>query len=144
MFEKVRLIQLREFPLNTQEGVEFDSNFLTGTKVGVALRFQYQDTAEDVVAMHVIVSVLDANDGSFVMRTGATMVFAYQGWNEISHDVDTVRTDPTIVNVAHYLIALESGMFFKMMKERIAEGTPILPFLDEDDIIAKMGVEQVS
>lgn len=143
MFENVDLIQLKEFPLKLKEGFEMTPDILTNTKVGLSLRFQYQDEAEDVVAMHVLVSVLSADDGSSVMRTGATIVFHYAGWKDMPHDVDTVRADSTIISIARHLIGLESGMFYKTMNAYIPESTPILPLFDEDEIIAKMSVEKV-
>lgn len=143
MFEKVDLIQLREFPLKLKEGFEITPDILTNTKVGLSLRFQYQETAEDVVAMHIIVSVVNADDGDFIMRTGATIVFRYEGWQDMPHEVEAVRADSNVVDIAHYLIGIESGMFFKTMHEYIPESTPILPFFNENEVIAKMSVEQV-
>ena len=143
MFENVALIQLKEFPLKLKEGFEVTPDILTNTKVGLSLRFQYQDEAEDVVAMHVLVSVLSADDGSTVMRTGATIVFHYDGWKDMSHEIEAVRADNTIINLARHLIGVESGLFYKTMSAYIPESTPILPLFDEDEIIAKMSVERV-
>lgn len=143
MFENVELIQLREFPLKLKEGYQITKEVLSDTKIGVALRFQYQEAAGDVVAMHSVLTVLSASSGEDLIRTGCTIIFRYSGWMGISHEVDSVRNNKDIKDIAHYLMGLSGGVFFKTMQKFIDEETPIIPLMDEDGVISKMSVEKL-
>lgn len=143
MFEKVELIQVNEFPLTIKEGFRITNNVLADTKIGVALRFQYQESAGEVVAMHSILTILSASTGEDLVRIGCTLIFRYCGWESMSHEMGVVRSSKDIADVAYYLLGLSGGIFYKTMKQYISEDTPFIPLMNEEEILSKMSVEHL-
>lgn len=105
------ILQIRELPSSIVRDDEVTKEEVAKSRLSFLIVFQHQE-GNEAVALHVSLRY-QVPDGAVLLQEGATLVAKIAGWEGISKDETSLRSNDSVISLVDYGLAFVGGMIYR-------------------------------
>lgn len=132
------ILQIRELPSSIIRDDEVTKDEVAKSRLSFLIVFQHQE-GNEAVALHVSLRY-QIPDGAVLLQEGATLIARIAGWNGMSKDEASVRSNETVISLVDYGLAFVGGMIYRHVAGTILNSV-LPPHIDASSIMEHVVVD---
>ncbi|MBO5632716.1 MAG: hypothetical protein J5965_26990 [Aeriscardovia sp.] len=105
------ILQIRELPSSIVRDDEVTKEEVAKSRLSFLIVFQHQE-GNEAVALHVSLRY-QVLDGAVLLQEGATLVAKISGWEGMSKDETSLRSNDSVISLVDYGLAFVGGMIYR-------------------------------
>lgn len=135
------ILQIRELPSSIVRDDEVTKEEVAKSRLSFLIVFQYQE-GNEAVALHVSLRY-QVPDGAVLLQEGATLVAKIAGWEGMSKDETSLRSNDSVISLVDYGLAFVGGMIYRHVAGSILNSV-LPPHMDAASIMKYVVIDAKS